>query len=100
MPEYPNLAELREELTIDDPDRRANAYGTVLSSDVEVSDVLESNPDDDVVEELVDDDVIPPRGPGGGTGRPAADRQERVIQLLEDILQELETDAVVQEDDV
>lgn len=93
MPDYPDLADLREELTVDDPDRRANAYGAVMSSDVAVSDVLASDPDEEVVRTLVEDDVIPDRGPGGGgRGRPASERDEAIVELLEEIRDALQTD--------
>lgn len=85
MPDYDDLADLREELTVDDPDRRAQAYGAVMSSDVEVSDVLAADPTDDVVDVLVEDDVIPPVGLRGGHTRPVSERDEALLEALEDI---------------
>lgn len=95
MPEYSDLADLREELTVDDPDRRANAYGAVMSlegDDVQVSDVLGPQPDDDTVAALVDGDVIPPRRGSDRDARPAADRDAEMLQVLREIRDLLQTD--------
>lgn len=56
-----------------------------MGSDIDVSDVLEADPSDDVVAELVEDDVIPPLGPSGGDSRPASERDEQMLNVLEDI---------------
>lgn len=56
---------------------------------VQVSDVLGSNPEAETVDALVAGDVIPPQGPGGPGGRPAAERDEEVIDLLRDIREAL-----------
>lgn len=100
MPQYQDLSDLREELTVDDPDRRANAYGAVmaLEDDVQISDVLGPQPDEDVVDSLVAADVIPPQRGAGRDGRPAAERDEEIVDLLRDILEELREDDVVAQD--
>lgn len=60
--------------------------------DVQVSDVLGPDPEEETVAALVDGDVIPPQGPGGPGGRPAAERDEEVVRLLRDIRDALRGD--------
>lgn len=71
-----------------------------LDEDVQVSDVLGPEPDERTVDALVAGDVVPPQRGAGRDGRPAAERDEEIVALLQDILDELETDAVAQEGDV
>lgn len=84
MSDYDSLAALRRALTAEDPDRRANAYGAVMRIDMQVSSVLDADPDDDAVAELVENDVIPEPGPGA-RGRSIADREEEIVELLKEI---------------
>lgn len=84
MPEYPNLASLRQGLTSDNADERGRAYQAVLQADVQPSAVLGSDPSDETVGALEDADVVP-AGSGGGSGRPAAERDEEVVELLTEI---------------
>lgn len=85
MAEYSSLAELRADLTADDPDERASAYGAVLSADIEVSEVLSSNPPEDdlreagVIPELDESDTLPP----------AAETRKRTNDLLEQVVEQL-----------
>lgn len=81
--EYSSLAELRSELTADDADERANAYGSVMEQDVQVSQVLGSKPDQSAVKTLAEAGVIP--DDSAEQGRPAAEREEEVVELLKDI---------------
>lgn len=100
MPDYPNLAALRQALTTDDADERGRAYGAVLNADddVQPSDVLAGDPDEETVDSLADADVIPDdRGAGGRGGRPAAERDEEVVDLLRDIRDLLDDDVVAQD---
>lgn len=83
MPEYPSLAALRSGLTTDDADERGRAYSAVLSSDVQPSAVLQSDPDQETVDALEESDVIP--SGAGREGRPAAERDEEIVELLRDI---------------
>lgn len=88
MPQFSNLASLRGGLTADDPDRRAEAYSAVLNADLQPSQVLESSPEDDVVETLVDAEVIP--ASAGGGRQPINQRWERIEELLERIVENTE----------
>lgn len=81
-PDYPTLAALRSGLTEDDADSRAEAYSSVLEADVKPSAVLGSSPDEAEVQKLVDASVIPS---SGGEQSTVAERQNRIIELLEDI---------------
>lgn len=85
MAEYNSLPELRADLTAEDPDERAQAYSAVLSADLDVSDVLSSDPPED---QLVKEDVIP--APDSSESFPAAAKtRQETVSLLEDILEEL-----------
>lgn len=77
---------MRSGLTTDDADERGRAYGAVLNAegDVQPSDVLSGDPDEQTVDELVSAGVIPPDH-GGERGRPAAERDEEMLDVLEDI---------------
>lgn len=81
--QYSNLAALRSELTTDDPDERANAYGAVMEHDVQPSQVLGNDPDDEAVEKLVEAGVIPEQAANGG--RSAAEREEEALAVLKEI---------------
>lgn len=84
MATYENLARLRQALSSDDPDDRAEAYGDVIENDVKPSEILETPPDDAKVQMLRDADVLPEEDPGGP--RVAANEQrKRIIELLEEI---------------
>lgn len=91
MADYPSLAALRSGLTTSDADERGRAYGAVLGAegDVQPSDVLASTPSGETIEALEAADVIPP-GSGGGPSRSVADREEEMVELLEEIRDILE----------
>lgn len=103
MPEYPSLAALRSGLTTDDADERGRAYGAVLGAegDVQPSDVLSADPSDDVVRDLVDANVVPRSalsGSGADGRQSSSELRQRQVELLEAILEELSSDATVQEE--
>lgn len=75
---YDNLASLRAALTSDNVDRRTEAYEAVLSENIRPNDVLDDEPP---VEDLQEAEIIP--GPDEGDSR--ADREDRIIELLEEI---------------
>lgn len=79
VPQYNGLPDLRQALTADEANRRAEAYSAVLEHDIPPEDVLSANPPKDA---LQDAGVIPDSGPE----MPAAseDRQEK-LQLLREI---------------
>lgn len=91
MPEYDSLAALRSGLTTNDADERGRAYGAVLGAegDVQPSDVLAAEPSGETIQTLADADVIPADS-GGERGRPAAERDEEVVELLREIRDSLE----------
>lgn len=78
-PQYDGLAELREALTADDPDRRAPAYGAVMEADLEPSAVLSTDPPGQA---LRDAGVIPA---DQGRGRTTDDQLDQIVQLLQEI---------------
>lgn len=80
MAEYNNLAELRQELTADDPDQRANAYAAVLNADLEVSDVLGPEPPTQALE---DAGVVPENTTENR--KPAAEHRVEQTELLKEI---------------
>lgn len=82
-PQYSNLAELRSELTDENPDDRANAYGAVMQNDVQPSQVLGSQPDPEAVQTLVEAGVIPEQT--SDKGRPKAERDEEMLRVLKEI---------------
>lgn len=82
MPDYGSLAALRDALTSDDPDTRAEAYQAVLETDTKVSAVLGGDVSDEVVATLVEADVIPE---GGTASPPVSENWERALELLESI---------------
>lgn len=91
MSDYASLADLREELTANDPDQRANAYGAVMSHDIQPSQVLGSKPDQSAIDTLTDNGVIPERS---APGRAKAERDEEVLTVLKecrDLLTAIET---------
>lgn len=57
--QYDGLAQLRDALSSDDPDYRAEAYGAVMGEDLKPSQVLETPPEDSVVSTLEDAGVVP-----------------------------------------
>lgn len=81
--EYNSLAELRSELTADDPDERANAYGSVMGQDVQVSQVLGTDPDEVALRDLRAAGVIPEES--SSAGRSKAERDEEVVELLVEV---------------
>lgn len=83
MSDYPGLAALRSGLTTDDPDQRAEAYGSVLNADVQPSQVLEASPDEAVVQALVEADVIPEDA--DADREPAAVQRQKMVELLKQI---------------
>lgn len=88
--QYSSLAELRSQLTDDDPDERANAYGAVMQEDVQPSQVLGTNPDQPAVQSLVEAGIIPEKSSEGG--RPAAERDEEVVEILKEIRDAVQND--------
>lgn len=90
MPDFPSLAALRQGLTTDDADQRGRAYGSVLNADVQPSDILGSDPDEEVVDQLEDADVIPTGS--SSDRRPVAEVRRQQTDLLEEILAELRGD--------
>lgn len=84
MPEtdYSSLAELRAELTDDNPDDRANAYGAVIGHDIQPSQVLGADPDASAVQTLVAANVIPDES--GSPGRQKGDRDEELLTVLKE----------------
>lgn len=61
--DYDSLAKLRAALTSDDASARSDAYGAVLSNDIEPTDVLGEDPP---AQALKDAGVIPEDGGGEG----------------------------------
>lgn len=82
---YSDLAALREALTADDPDDRANAYGDVMEQDVQPSELLGTDPDGAAVQTLVEANVIPESESGGAPGRKTSERDEEIVALLKEI---------------
>lgn len=94
MPEFDTVADLREALTANDPDRRAQAYGDVMAEDVQPSAILDTPPDETALETLRDADVLDEER---GAGRSMRDVNDRIVELLEDIRDELQDDVVAQD---
>lgn len=86
MPEYDNLADLRQALSADDPDSRAEAYGAVMQHDVEPSQLLQTPPDDGAVETLRSADVL---AQPGEEDRSAADQRQEILEKLNEIADHL-----------
>lgn len=81
--DYEALADLRGALTADNPDRRAEAYGAVVETGHDVSDVLSTPPKSDAIAALEDAQVIPSEEQTEAF--PQAEYKHRVVSLLEDI---------------
>lgn len=96
MADYDSLPELREALTSDSPDRRADAYGDVMSEDIQPSQLLETPPDATALQTLRDANVIPDED--RDRGQSMRDVNQRIVELLEQILDELQDDVVVQDE--
>lgn len=79
--QYSSVASLRESLTSDNPDTRAEAYTAVLNADVQPSLILNTPPDSGAVNQLVEAGVLP--APADDT--PGSDRFARMVELLEEI---------------
>lgn len=84
QPKYPNLPELREALTSDEPDRRGQAYSDVYEAGFQPSDVLSNDPP---AEDLAEAGLVPGSSP---SQPPASERWSEVVSLLEDIRDELQ----------
>lgn len=77
---YDGLAQLRAELTADDPDRRAPAYGAVMEAGLKPSQVLGQQPPE---AQLVGAGVIPESA--SESSRPARAVREETLEVLKDI---------------
>lgn len=77
---YGDIAQLREALTVEDPDQRAPAYGAVMEAGFQPSEVLSNDPPE---EDLAEAGVIGTAG--GDSGRPAQEVREEQVELLRDI---------------
>ena len=80
-PTYSSLPALRRALTDDDPDDRANAYGAVMSADVQPSQVLATPPDDAAIATLEEAGVLPTDAAEGNIG--TQEYRRRVLDALE-----------------
>lgn len=99
MPRYSSLAALRSALTTEDADDRGQAYGAILNApgNVQPSDVLSNDPDEDVLEPLQDDDVLPESA--SANRRSNAEHREEQTELLREIRDLLADDVTVQDGD-
>lgn len=54
-----------------------------MNTDVQPSEVLETDPDGDVIDELEEADIVPTGA--GANQRPASDRNQEMLEVLRDI---------------
>lgn len=84
-PTYDSLAQLRRSLTAEDPDRRANAYGDIMSHDVQPSQVLKTPPEEAAIATLEENSVLPANTSEGGD-LTTQEYRHRVVDLLEELV--------------
>lgn len=82
MAHYRSVAELRQALSSDDADRRADAYGAVygVDDDIEPRDVLGENPPKDI---LVEAGVVESEEEGWSRRETLEDIVDRLDELIE-----------------